>query len=263
MYSGDILFHTTVILVAQGGTPPAMTCSTESLAVRLRGRGRLADVRLAYVRAEPHLGDVLAGVPGGARVVIVPHFAADGLFADDIARAHRHRFPHLEVLRPLALQPALLQPVSAALEAWGPPVTGPDVLVLGHSAPQGGQSAGAALALGWRLRSLHPERQVVELLKGAQTPPDAWRGLAVGDDLLVVPMFAGDGLGHDGATRSWLARGFGLPQAARLPDTPVWHGGRRVAFVSPLEDLEFLAALVERLAQAKESPLTEDRASTS
>lgn len=216
----------------------------ETLA-RRAGQGVL-QVRPAFLRGTGPdlLPDVLAALPAGRPVTVLPHFAADGTFTRSIIPARiREAGSHLTVtaLPPLGTAPAIHDLLATALRAQ----PGSDLLLIGHgSTDQNSPSPLTALAESLRAAG-HTRRAAAVFLEHAPRLQD-WRALGLGPDIVIAGLFAGYGR-H---VRQDLPAAFGLPE-----DSVRHHSSHRIAgyhltCLLPLTDAAAMAGIAADLLAA-------------
>jgi len=225
-----------IVVVGHGGPGPAGD-STRRLVGELARRGTFAAVAPAFLRAAPCLDHVLAEVPDGARLVIVPHLAGAGYYADEViptaAAAHARRLAAVRVLAPLGLHPALPGHIAAHAAAIG----APDVLLIGHGSSRDSRPGKGARTLAAHLRG-KPHIRAAHCLFLEEAPYlETWPSLDLARQVLVVPLFVGGG-----QHAAWdLPDAFGL---AEWPSAGFTVMGRRMHVTMPLADAALTADLV-------------------
>lgn len=187
-----------------------------------------------------HLPTVLASLPAGTKVTVLPHFAAEGVLTRRILPARlAESGSHLQltVLPPLGMAPAL----PLALAASPDLLPGSDLLLVGHGSPDPAPSS--LLSWATTLQARETGRRVVPVFLEARPFLQHWQALLPGPDITVIALFAGLGrhVRHD------------LPLAFGLPPDSLFHGslhhaaGRRLRFLFPLTDAATLAPIAARL----------------
>lgn len=199
-------------------------------------------IRPAFLRGDgPDLfPDVLAALPAGTDVTILPHFAADGVFTRRIIPARMAESgSHLTVslLPPLGTDPALRREIATTLAIH----PGSDLLLVGHGSADGTPSPLLPLAESFRTDG-SGRRAAAVFIETAPALPE-WRHCGLGPEITVIALFAGYGrhVRHD------------LPSAFGLPPDSLRHGGsygihgHRLHVAFPLTD----AAIMARIAAAR------------
>lgn len=235
----------TVIIAAHGpdrGTADPTRRLAHVLAGRLLWQDPQTDwrIRPAFLRGDgPDLfPDVLAALPAGTDVTILPHFAAGGAFTRRIIPARlTESGSHLTVslLPPLGTDPAVRGEIAATLAAH----PGSDLLLVGHGSADGTPSPLLPLAESFRQNG---RRAAAVFIETAPALPE-WRHCGLGPEITVIALFAGFGrhVRHD------------LPSAFGLPPDSLRHGGsydipgHRLHLAFPLTD----AAIMARIAAAR------------
>ncbi|WP_343863358.1 hypothetical protein, partial [Caenispirillum bisanense] len=234
--------------------PPAGPPAAAAAAAEIARRGRFR-AAAAVIKGEPALPAVLAALPPGRRVVLVPHLAGDGRFAADLipalAAAHGGHLGEVRVLPALGGSAVIPAHVEALLGHVAETVDAPpDLLVVAHGAASATAGDRAAEHLAHAVggsavcRSAH-----TVFLEHAPRLTD-WRRLPLGRDVVACVMLAARGR-H---ARLDVPPAFGLPAGTPLV-TPAGEAvgpfvvdGRRLWLHAPLADPRLMADAAELAA---------------
>lgn len=250
------LQQTPVLVLAGHGsaTDPTAGATTLAAAAALARRARFPAVG-ALVKGEPSLAKALAAIAPDRKVMVLPHFAGDGVFATRliprIVAEHGRHLEDVQVLPALGGSPVVARHVAELLGHVAAAVAeAPDLLVLGHGSPEprGGDRAAEELAqsLGGSTvcRSAH-----TLFLEHAPRLTD-WTRLPLGRDVVVCPLLAcrGTHARRDVPAAFGLAEGTPLigPHGEAVGPFPI--AGRRVWLYAPLADAQRMAEAAEAAA---------------
>lgn len=244
-----------LVLVGHGSaTDPAAAAGTVAAAAWIARRRRVSVVA-ATVKGEPSLGGVLRSLAPEKRVVVLPHFAGDGVFArrfiPDIVRTHGAHLHDVRVTPALGGAQAVVRHVETLLGHVADTLADvPDLLVVAHgsTASAAGDRAAEDLALALGGGPACGAAHTVFLEH--EPALTHWRRLPLGRDVLVCVMLAARGR-H---ARMDVPAAFNLPLDAPLVGThgeavgPLVIDGRRLWLHAPLADPRLMADAAEALA---------------
>lgn len=241
-----------VVLAGHGSArDPAAGAATIAAAAALARRGCFHAVG-ALVKGEPSLAQALRTIAPDRRVLVVPHFAGDGVFATrlipQIVAEHGRHLENVRILPSLGGSPVVTHHVEALLAHVADAVAEvPDLLVIGHGSAMAAAGDRSADELAQMLggsavcRSAH-----TIFIEHAPVLAD-WRRLPLGRDIVVCVMLAARGR-H---AREDVPPAFGLPIGTPLIGPageavgPFVVGGRRLWLYAPLADTQRMADAAE------------------
>lgn len=245
-----------VLVIAGHGSvhDPAAGAPTLGIAAAV-ARRRLFPAVGALVKGEPSLADALRRLGPDRRVLVVPHFAGEGVFATRLIPAlcaeHGRHIEDLRILPALGGSERVTRHVESLLGHVADAVADvPDLLVIGHGSPAAAEGDRSADELAQHLgggpvcRSAH-----TVFLEHAPRLTD-WTRLPLGRDVVVCVLLASRGT-H---ARQDVPAAFGLPLGTPLIGPagealgPFVVGGRRLWLYAPLADTRRMAEAAEAAA---------------
>ncbi len=250
----SLLSDATVVVVGHGSTKDqdavlptlALAACLSRLLVGLR-------VVPAFMRGPRGLAPVLEGLEPGSRVILLPHFSADGVFTrtlipEVVARHAGHL--RLLITPPLGMAPGVADVIATALAQAETDGGTSDLLVVAHgcAGPETGNAPLAALAE--TLAARGKSRRAVTVFLDHPPALSQWPDLDLGPRVVVACLFAGRGR-H---VRADVPAAFGLPRDTPLgtPDglgPTVAIGGRHIRFLSPLSMPQAMAVAAKDLLE--------------
>ncbi len=248
-----------LLLAAHGSSRrPDAAGALEAVAALLRQQGDFQSVEVAFLRQEPRLEDL---DPAAATTVVVPLFAAEGLFTRDRVPAAlglsgavtRRADGRLLLYTPPPVahprMPLLIQDrAEAALAQAGMSARETTLLLLAHGSARAPEVSGATAV--WLAEAVAPSFAAAVPLFLEQDPrADSWPAYVTTPGVIAVPLLMGEGLhGHDD-----LPPLFGLGPADLATSAPVfgphpWRG-HGVLYLRSAITTEETATLVRQLAE--------------
>lgn len=253
------LQQTPVLVIAGHGsaTDSAAGTTTVAAAAALARRGRFAAIG-ALVKGEPSLAEALAAIAPDRKVMVLPHFAGDGVFATrlipQIVAEHGAHLEDVRVLPALGGSPVVARHVEDLLAHVAAETTGepPDLLVLGHGSPEPKAGDRTAEDLAQSLGGSAVCRSAHTLFLEHAPRLTDWTRLPLGRDVVICPLLAcrGTHARRDVPVAFGLAEGTPLIGPHGEAVGPFAIGGRRVWLYAPLADAIRMAEAAEAAALA-------------
>ena len=183
-----------LVLVGHGSSKnPDAASATLGLAESIRRRGLFAEVHAAFLRHEPLVRDVMAGL-SASEAYVVPNLTCKGYVATQVLPRELGTAGTVRLCEPVGSHPAIAHMVAARIRAMGLPAAGTAIIVAGHGTARDDASARQTRVLAESLLAAGIAAEAAAVF--LEVPPyvGEWVNLVAAPNVVVVPFLMAAGL---------------------------------------------------------------------
>ena len=183
-----------LVLVGHGSSKnPDAASATLGLADSIRRRGLFAEVHAAFLRQEPLVRDVMAGL-SATEAYVVPNLTCKGYVATQVLPRELGTADTVRLCEPVGSHPAIADMVAARIHAMGLPAPDTAIIVVGHGTARDDASTRQTRVLAESLLGTGVAAEAAAVF--LEIPPYVgdWTSIITAPNVIVVPFLMALGL---------------------------------------------------------------------